>query len=359
MGHAFIRKVHTLYQRVLRKYPGNVGLWLDFASFCFSHGNARLLSEVVSQGLLLNPQCAGLWCFAANWEYKHKGDIASARHLLLRGLRNCAQSKVLWQVYFRLELKYAGDVYKRNEILEINTVPIGEHLGAVAQCVFEAARKVHPHDPLFHTQFIYVTAQFQWAKELKENMIDILTSGFDGENDENKTDATLYRALLASASGSDGAVASCGSLAALAVTSLISRVGGDEGGSDRGENVLGLIREVFGGDATAPHPRAVDRLHVALLGSANATAQSTQACAAFGFDKVHEATVVTAALKKTQPGARKYHEILTGNVPGAGKLPADVRVCRDDFGDEKNKHENKHENENALEQAVFDVLSEL
>ena len=69
--------------------------------------------------------------------------------------------------------------------------------------------------------------------------------------------------------------------------------------------------------------------------------------------------MVTAALKKTQPGARKYHEILTGNVPGAGKLPADVRVCRDDFGDEKNKHENKHENENALEQAVFDVLSEL
>ena len=82
VGHAFIRKVHVLYQRVLRKYPGNVGLWLDFATFCFSHGNARLLSEVMSQGLRLNPSCAGLWCFAANWEYKHKGDISAARRLL-------------------------------------------------------------------------------------------------------------------------------------------------------------------------------------------------------------------------------------------------------------------------------------
>ena len=105
--------MHVLYQRVLRKYPGNVGLWLDFATFCFSHGNARLLSEVTSQGLRLNPSCAGLWCFAANWEYKHKGDISAARRLLLRGLRNCAQSKVLWQVYFRLELKVAADVRAR------------------------------------------------------------------------------------------------------------------------------------------------------------------------------------------------------------------------------------------------------
>ena len=113
MGHAFIRKVHVLYQRVLRKYPGNVGLWLDFATFCFSHGNARLLSEVTSQGLRLNPSCAGLWCFAANWEYKHKGDISAARRLLLRGLRNCAQSKVLWQA-LPPQLKVAADVRARN-----------------------------------------------------------------------------------------------------------------------------------------------------------------------------------------------------------------------------------------------------
>ena len=56
---------------------------------------------------------------------------------------------------------------------------------------------------------------------------------------------------------------------------------------------------------------------------------------------------------------RVTQEVSGPSLVVIGDRPADVRVCRDDFGDDKNKHENKHENENALEQAVFDVLSEL
>lgn len=72
VAHGFIRKVHSLYQRALRKFRGSVGLWLEFCTFCYSHGNQRLLSEVLSQALRLNPSCAGLWAFAASWEYKRK-----------------------------------------------------------------------------------------------------------------------------------------------------------------------------------------------------------------------------------------------------------------------------------------------
>jgi hypothetical protein len=164
VAHGFIRKVHSLYQRALRKFRGSVGLWLEFTIFCYSHGNQRLLSEVISQALRLNPSCAGLWAFAASWEYKRKarqkhsllfsgdllgsehhhvriqqGDISAARYLLLRGLRNCNQSKgrwpfftaslnagflrgefssaVLWHGYFRLEMLYAADLNTRRQIL--------------------------------------------------------------------------------------------------------------------------------------------------------------------------------------------------------------------------------------------------
>ena len=72
VAHALIRKIHGLYQRALRKYRGNVGLWLQFTTFCYLHGNQRLLSEVIAQALQLNPTCAGLWSFAAQWEYKRK-----------------------------------------------------------------------------------------------------------------------------------------------------------------------------------------------------------------------------------------------------------------------------------------------
>jgi len=67
--HSFISKVVVLYRRALRETKGNVGLWLRFATFCHQHGNRRLLSRVITQALQMNPSCAGLWAFAAFWEY--------------------------------------------------------------------------------------------------------------------------------------------------------------------------------------------------------------------------------------------------------------------------------------------------
>lgn len=346
MGHAFIRKVHVLYQRVLRKYPGNVGLWLDFATFCFSHGNARLLSEVTSQGLRLNPSCAGLWCFAANWEYKHKGDISAARHLLLRGLRNCAQSKVLWQVYFRLELKYAADVRARNEALGVPAVAAGASPGAVAEAVFEAARRAHPRDRVFHAQFVYIAARYGWARELTRSMTRALTREFR-ENGAD-ADAALYENLLSAhtsrrADGdelpdADGAAALCGALACRAVEDAIARstafrVGG------RATHLVAFTREAFDLDEDAEDPKrqkktrapALDRLGAALrdAGAAALAPAASLAPTALGFDGIHEAEVVSAAAAKAgKKGARAFHGILTGEAEAPG-LPLDVLVCRD------------------------------
>ena len=333
MGHAFIRKVHVLYQRVLRKYPGNVGLWLDFATFCFSHGNARLLSEVTSQGLRLNPSCAGLWCFAANWEYKHKGDISAARRLLLRGLRNCAQSKVLWQVYFRLELKVAADVRARNEALGLPAVAAGANPGAVAEAVFEAARRAHPRDRVFHTQFVTIAAQHGWAHELKRDMTLALTREFRESGAE--ADAAAHENLLSALGRPGAAAASCGALACGAAEDAIARGAAFRAVRGRAENLLAFTREAFDLDAKETGPREarksarLDRLGVAARDAGASLLASKQTCSALGFDGIHEAEVVTAAAAKAgKKGARVFHGILTGKAEAPG-LPLDVLVCRD------------------------------
>ena len=365
MGHAFIRKVHVLYQRVLRKYPGNVGLWLDFATFCFSHGNARLLSEVTSQGLRLNPSCAGLWCFAANWEYKHKGDISAARRLLLRGLRNCAQSKVLWQVYFRLELKVAADVRARNEALGLPAVAAGANPGAVAEAVFAAARRAHPRDRVFHTQFVTIAAQHGWAHELKRDMTLALTREFRESGAE--ADAAAHENLL-SALGRPGAVAaSCGALACGAAEDAIARGAAFRAVRGRAENLLAFTREAFDLDEEDPRrerdPR-LDRLGAA-LGSTVASALCSARIAfpsALGFDGVHEAEAVTAFVAgkkkgkkaKGNEGARAFHDILTGE--GNEALPLDVLVCRDAAAAFKTTRAFKTP-PSALEDAVFELVA--
>jgi hypothetical protein len=353
--------VHVLYQRVLRKYPGNVGLWLDFATFCFSHGNARLLSEVTSQGLRLNPSCAGLWCFAANWEYKHKGDISAARHLLLRGLRNCKQSKVLWQVYFRLELKYAADVRLRNEVLGVPIVAAKTHPGAVAEAVFEAARRVHPFDRVFHAQFVYIAAKYDWANELTENMTKALTREFRERGAD--ADASLYENLLSSLGnpGDDDGSASCGALVSRATEDAIGRGGGfcKDG---RVLNLLAFTREAFDLDAKETGPREarksarLDRLGVAAKNAGASLLASKQTCSALGFDGIHEAEVVTAAAAaKGKKGARAFHDILTGE---AKTLPLDVLVCRDAVASAtKTRAAAESPEATALEDAVFQTLA--
>jgi U3 small nucleolar RNA-associated protein 6 len=69
------RRVHLLYQRALRKFRGNVGIWLEFAAYCYANGNEALMSEVISHALQLNPTCAGLWSFSAFWEFKRMASI--------------------------------------------------------------------------------------------------------------------------------------------------------------------------------------------------------------------------------------------------------------------------------------------
>jgi hypothetical protein len=364
VGHTFIRKIHALYQRVLRKYPGNVGLWLDFATFCYSHGNSRLLSEVVSQGLLLNPSCAGLWCFAANWEYKHKGDISAARHLLLRGLRNCGQSKVLWQVYFRLELKYASDVQQRNRVLGIDAVKPGERYGAVAETVFEAACRVHPGDEVFHMQFVYIASQYEWAESLRENMIKMATSGFaNGANAENdEIDLALYERLLMSLGKNEFTSEQCGALVSYAVEAAVAR---GSTAPDRIENLLVFLRDVFklderaalGSDVTNDSP--LDRLGDALSAASEGLLASDQRCAALGFDSIREAMVVTSWNVKNEKkkGARVFLDVLTGK-----SLPADVRVCRDSSveGEKETVPETaatEKDDRTALEDEVFAMVS--
>eukprot|EP00982_Pelagococcus_subviridis_P016451 31479-Pelagococcus_subviridis.AAC.13 len=130
VSKGIIRIVYTLFQRALSKFRGNVGLWLELTTFCYTHGSQRLLSEVISHALQLNPSCSGLWSFASLWEYEKKGDVAAARRLFMRGLRISNQSK------------------------GADNIP-------VSTFIFKTAVENHPADFTFHLQLIYAALALQ------------------------------------------------------------------------------------------------------------------------------------------------------------------------------------------------------
>uniref|UniRef100_A0A7R9T9Z0 U3 small nucleolar RNA-associated protein 6 N-terminal domain-containing protein n=1 Tax=Micromonas pusilla TaxID=38833 RepID=A0A7R9T9Z0_MICPS len=157
VSKGIIRIVYTLFQRALSKFRGNVGLWLELTTFCYTHGSQRLLSEVISHALQLNPSCSGLWSFASLWEYEKKGDVAAARRLFMRGLRISNQSKVLWISFFRFESSYLSSLCSRSLCLgcsEIKAIP-------VSTFIFKTAVENHPADFTFHLQLIYAALALQ------------------------------------------------------------------------------------------------------------------------------------------------------------------------------------------------------
>jgi hypothetical protein len=176
---------------------------------------------------------------------------------------------VLWQVYFRLELKYAADVRLRNEVLGVPDVAAGSAPGRRSRRLSSRRRgRVHPFDRVFHAQFVYIAAKYDWANELTENMTKALTREFRERGAD--ADASLYENLLSSLGnpGDDDGSASCGALACRATEDAIARGGGfcTDG---RVLNLLAFTREAFDLDAKETGPREarksarLDRLGVA------------------------------------------------------------------------------------------------
>lgn len=75
--------------------------------------------QVLTKSLQLHPRSAGLWSYAASWEFEHNKNTTVARNLMQQGLRVCKGDQQLWLDYLRMELVYAQKLSTRRQILGI------------------------------------------------------------------------------------------------------------------------------------------------------------------------------------------------------------------------------------------------
>ena len=113
-------------------------------------------------------------------------------------------------------------------------------------------RRAHPRDRVFHTQFVTIAAQHDWACELKRDMTLALTREFRESGAD--ADAAAHENLL-SALGPGAAAVSCGALACGAAEDAIARGAAFRAVRGRAENLLAFdargVRPGRGGPAKA------------------------------------------------------------------------------------------------------------
>ncbi|DAZ94202.1 TPA: hypothetical protein N0F65_000429 [Lagenidium giganteum] len=117
---AGVRRVHSIFERVIYKHRGSIDLWLQYIEYCKNEGSSKILSHVFSRALQVHPRCAEIWIEAASYEFSTNLNVDSARILMQRAIRINKNCQRLWHEYFRLEMLYIQKLAVRREVLKLD-----------------------------------------------------------------------------------------------------------------------------------------------------------------------------------------------------------------------------------------------
>ena len=116
-NHTGQRRIILILDRATKKFPGDVGLWMQYITFAQKQSSNRKVSKLLTSVLRLHPTKPELWIYAATMRC---ANIMEARSYMQRGLRFCESSKELWIEYAKLEMIHVSKVAGRRRILGLN-----------------------------------------------------------------------------------------------------------------------------------------------------------------------------------------------------------------------------------------------
>jgi U3 small nucleolar RNA-associated protein 6 len=114
------RTVFFLYNRGVRKFQGDLDLWLQYIEFARKEKAYKKLNEIFTSVVRLHPAKPGIWIYAARYFMDTQGDITNARSYMQRGLRFNKNSETIWLEYAKLETIYVAKIAGRRKILGLD-----------------------------------------------------------------------------------------------------------------------------------------------------------------------------------------------------------------------------------------------
>ncbi|PKY08252.1 hypothetical protein P168DRAFT_308336 [Aspergillus campestris IBT 28561] len=119
-GFSGQRRIFFVLDRATRKFPGDIGLWVQYIEYARQQKSYKKLSTILTDALRLNPTNVDLWLYAAQYSLDEHADMTQSRSYMQRGLRFCKSSRKLWLHYAKLELIYIAKLFARQRILGLD-----------------------------------------------------------------------------------------------------------------------------------------------------------------------------------------------------------------------------------------------
>ncbi|TDL26211.1 hypothetical protein BD410DRAFT_716636 [Rickenella mellea] len=117
--YALVRRQFHIFERALKKFKGDIGLWIQYLQVAKREGARALVGRISARALQLHPNSPALYILAASHELQHLSPT-SARTLLQRGIRLNPESVDLWREYVKMELGFVESLRRRWEVLGLD-----------------------------------------------------------------------------------------------------------------------------------------------------------------------------------------------------------------------------------------------
>ncbi|KIJ49586.1 hypothetical protein M422DRAFT_160624 [Sphaerobolus stellatus SS14] len=174
--YAMVRRQFYIFERALRKFKADVGLWVQYIELAKKEHATALVGRISARQL--HPNEPALYVYAAQHEMSNMSP-AAARALLQRGLRLNKDTEMLWTEYVKFELGFVEVLRKRWKALGVTGAgeDEGEEArkeilqGGIVRAVLDEAVKAKPAIGLFKSLHEMLAS---YPTPLREDMLEHL-----------------------------------------------------------------------------------------------------------------------------------------------------------------------------------------
>jgi len=146
--YAIVKRVFQIFERAVRKFKGDVGMWMEYIKVAEKVGAKALVGKitarwasftnererlfiVLARAIQMHPTESWLYVMSANGEMK-MGNMSGARTMMERGIRMNANDEQLWVEWIKLEMGYIQQL-KDKGVQDSNEVVRGGIVEAIIQ----------------------------------------------------------------------------------------------------------------------------------------------------------------------------------------------------------------------------------
>lgn len=111
--HSIKKRVMYLYDRVLRKFKQNIGVWKEYMQYLVATQSFQKLNRVLAKAVQIHPQVLDFWLIGVYTELDMRGNLFSSRKLMLQAIRSNPESPSFYLEYFKYEVRFFEKIKTR------------------------------------------------------------------------------------------------------------------------------------------------------------------------------------------------------------------------------------------------------